>query len=177
MIAAYWITANGVSLRRNWKKPVKSSLTPRKDGESLKTNFYKMANLANIQKLHYCGKKLGNMCTCSNIATRQVKLRKKSEIDKITAEQEWQYRCEEHAKTPTVNKSVFESNEFDQSYALTKINIFLNSLIGKNIVSKAHTARQLNVRYVKLNTGGVMCYQEHSKQWKFVYYHQIESVL
>jgi len=40
-----------------------------------------------------------------------------------------------------------------------------------------HTARELRVKYVKPNSGGVMCFQEHSKKWKFVYYHQIESIL
>ena len=64
-----------------------------------------------------------------------------------------------------------------QSYSLTKINEFLHSLIGKNIVSKMHTARQLKVKYIKPNTGGIMCFQEHSKKWKFVYYNQIKDVL
>ncbi len=134
-------------------------------------------NIANIEKLYYCDKKTGNTCKCSNIATRQVKLKNKAEKDRITAQQEWQYRCEKHAATPTVNKVVVESNPFDQSYSLTKINRFLHSLIGKNIVSKVHTARQLIVKYVKPNSGGVMCFQEHSKKWKFVYYEQISEVL
>jgi len=136
-----------------------------------------MANIANIQKLYYCDKKSGNTCKCSNIATRQVKLRRKSESDKLTASQELQHRCEEHANASTVNKVVVESNPLDQSYSLTMINRFLNTLIGKSIVSKMHTARQLRVKYVKPEKGGVMCFQEHSKKWKFVYYEQIESVL
>jgi len=49
-----------------------------------------MPNIANIQKLHYCGKKLGNSCSCSNIATRQVKLKTKSEKDNPTTKQEYQ---------------------------------------------------------------------------------------
>jgi len=136
-----------------------------------------MANIANIQKLYYCDKKSGNTCKCSNIATRQVKLRRKSEKDKLTASQELQHRCEEHANTSTVNKVVVESTPLDQSYSITMINRFLNTLIGKNIVSKMHTARQLRVKYVKPEKGGVMCFQEHSNKWKFVYYEQIESVL
>lgn len=136
-----------------------------------------MPNIANIQKLHYCDKKSGNTCKCANIATRQVKLKNKAQKDSPTAQQEWQYRCEEHATTPTVNKVVVESNPFDQSYSLTMINRFLHSLIEKNIKSKMHTARQLRVKYIKPNTGGVMCFQEHSKKWKFVYYEQITEVL
>lgn len=136
-----------------------------------------MSNIANIQKLHYCDKKSGNTCKCANIATRQVKLKNKAQKDNPTAQQEWQYRCEKHATTPTVNKVVVESNPFDQSYSLTMISKFLHSLIGKNIVSKMHTARQLRVKYVKPNTGGVMCFQEHSNKWKFVYYEQITEVM
>ena len=134
-------------------------------------------NIANIQKLYYCDKKSGNRCKCASIATRQIKMKKKGEEHKLTATQELGHRCEEHATTPTVNKVVFESNPFDQGYSLTKISQFLHSLIEKNIVSKIHTARQLRVKYVKPNTGGVMCFQEHSKKWKFVYYDQIIHVL
>ena len=136
-----------------------------------------MPNIANIQKLHYCDKNIGNICKCGNIATRQVKLKNKAQKDSPTARQEWQYRCEEHITTRTANKVVVESKPFDQSYSLTMINKFLHSLIGKNIVSKVHTARHLRVKYVKPNTGGVMCFQEHSKKWKFVYYEQISKVL
>jgi hypothetical protein len=134
-------------------------------------------NIANIQKLHYCDKKSGNTCNCPNIATRQVKLKNKAFKDNPSATQEWQYRCEEHATTPTVNKVVVETNPFDQSYSLTKINEFLYSLIGKSIKSKIHTSKQLLVKYVKPNTGGVMCFQEKTKKFKFVYYEQISEVL
>jgi len=136
-----------------------------------------MSNIANIQKIKYCDKKSGSSCKCANIATRQVKLKNKFENDSPTARQEWQYRCEEHATTPTVNKVVVESNPFDQGYSLTMINRFLTSIIGKNIKSNAHTARELRVKYVKPNTGGVMCFQEYSNKWKFVYYEQISEVL
>ena len=136
-----------------------------------------MSNLANIQKLHYCDKKSGNTCKCANIATFRVKLKNKSLKENITAPQEWQYRCEKHATTETANKVVVESISFDQSYSLTKINEFLNSLIGKNIKSKMHTANQLRVRYLKPNTGGIMCFQEFSNKWKFVYYEQICEIL
>ena len=75
------------------------------------------------------------------------------------------------------NSGGMKSKPFDQSYILTKISQYLTTLIGKNIVSKMHTARQLRVKYIKPNTGGVMCFQEHSKKWKFVYYEQITEVL
>ena len=134
-------------------------------------------NIANIQKLHYCGKKTHGVCKCANIATVRVKLKNRLEKENPLAAIELQYRCDEHAKTPTAKKVVVESAPFDQSYSLTKINRFLQSLIGKNIVSKFHTARQLRVKYVKPNTGAVMCFQEHSNKWKFVYYEQISEVL
>jgi len=136
-----------------------------------------MGNIANIQKLYYCDKKSGNTCKCANVATRQVVLKNKAEVDKITAPQEWQHRCEEHANTPTVNKVVVQSNPLDQSYALTAISEFLKSLIGRNIKSKMHTALQLRVKYVKPEVGGVMCFQEHSGKWKFVYYEQISEII
>jgi len=135
-----------------------------------------MTNLANIQKLHYCDKKIGNSCKCANIATRQITMKSK-EDQSLSATQTHGYRCEEHAITGTVNKIVTESLPFDQSFALTKISQFLHSLIGKNISSKFHTAKQLRVKFVKPNTGGVMCFQEFSKKWKFVYYEQITDVL
>lgn len=134
-----------------------------------------MSNLANVQKLHYCDKKSGNSCKCSNIATRQITLKRKG--DQTLVATQWnEYRCEEHANTGTVNKIVVESLPFDQSFALTRISQFLHSLIGKNISSNFHTAKQLRVKYVKPNTGGIMCFQEYSNQWKFVYYHQISGV-
>lgn len=134
-------------------------------------------NIANIQKLHYCGKKTGSSASCSNIATRQVTLKNRSERDSVTAKQKHDYRCKKHANTPTQGRVVVESRPFDQSYSLTMINEYLRALIDKNIVSRAHTARQLRVKYVKPNSGGVMCFQEHSEQWKFVYYEQISEVL
>ena len=136
-----------------------------------------MNNFGNIQKLHYCDKKSGNTSKCAEIATRQITMKRKDEVDVLTAKQEHGYRCEDHALTGTVNKKVVESLPFDQSFALTKIVKYLQSLIGENIVSKMHTAKQLRVKYVKPNTGGVMCFQEHSKKWKFVYYEQITKVL
>jgi hypothetical protein len=134
-------------------------------------------NIANIQKLHYCDKKSSNTCTCSNLATRKIKLKNKSEKDNPLANEKWYYRCEEHALTPTSNKVVVDNVLFDQSQALMQTNQFLNTLIEKNIKSRVHTTKQLLVKYVKPNTGGVMCFQERSRKWKFVYYEQINEIL
>lgn len=136
-----------------------------------------MTIIESLPKLHYCDKKLGDTCTCANIATRQISMKSKKDFNRLSADQEYGYRCEEHYNTGTVNKSVYQSLPFDQSFALTKISQFLNSIIGKNIVSKVHTAKSLKVKFIKPNTGGVMCFQEQSKQWKFVYYHQISEVI
>ena len=135
-----------------------------------------MANLANVQPLKYCGCKSSNTSSCSNIATYQVTLRKRKEFDKNPMELQYDYRCEEHKNKGTTSKKIHEANEFDQGFSLQKINDFLKTLIGKNIHSKFHTARELRVKYLKEN-GGVMCFQEHSKKWKYVFYNQIDVVL
>jgi hypothetical protein len=136
-----------------------------------------MNNIANLQKLYYCDKKLGDRSKCSNIATRQVVLKNKSEKDNIIATQEWQHRCEEHSKTSTVTKCVVKSMPLDQSYSLCSINNFLKTLIGKSVLSKWHHLDPLKVEYVKPNTGGVMCKNEKNGKWKFVYYHQIDEII
>ncbi len=133
-------------------------------------------NLANIQPLRYCQKRLGNTGTCSHVATYITDLCPKGEKESPIARQEQNYRCEEHKDSTTVSKEVYRVKEFDQSFTLHKINQFLKSIVGKNIKSSAHTARELEVKYLKDN-GAVMCYQNHSKQWKYVYYHQIEEIL
>lgn len=134
-----------------------------------------MNNLAKIQKLNYCQCKHSNNGHCSSVATYQVKLRSRKN-DHVTATTEWSYRCEEHKNTGTNGRKIIEANPFDQSYALQKINEFLKSLIGRNIKSTYHSARWLEVKYLK-NNGAVMCFQPITKKWKYVYYNQIESVL
>lgn len=134
-------------------------------------------NLANIQKLYYCDK-LSNNCSCGNIATRQIKMvnkRWKNNPDSCPTKI-MGYRCEEHSFKPTVNYFVGESNELDQEYAFTKINQFLKSLINKKIISTHHGKRPLIVKYLGKNCG-IMCLNEFTKKWKFVYYNQIKQVL
>ena len=133
-----------------------------------------MSNLANIQKLYYCDCG-GKNSTCSEVATHQVKLSKKDDSLLIPTKVWWEYRCDEHINKGTKSKRVYETSELDQSYTLQKVNAFLKSLIGKSIKSSMHTAKGLEVKYLKSN-GGVMCYQPISKKWKFVYYEQIQSV-
>lgn len=134
-----------------------------------------MNNIANIQKLYYC--QHGNKNShCSNVATHQIKLRSKKDTNKIPTKARWETRCDEHKNTGTKRWSVYEINELDQDFELQRTNEFLKSLIGKRIKSSVHTARELEVKYLKSN-GAVMCYQNHSKKWKFVYYEQIEEIL
>lgn len=135
-----------------------------------------MSNLANVQKLHYCDKKSSNTCTCGNIATWQVDMCGKLNDSEIKLTSESHYRCDEHKNSGTVNRKVYSQLKFDQSFAITKINEFLKSLIGKSIHSTAHTARELEVKFLKDNCG-VMCYQPYSKKWKFTYYHQIDKII
>jgi len=128
-----------------------------------------MANLLNIKEhLKYCGN------NCANIAIYKVNLVKRgiSENSKIT----FGYRCENHKLKGSCDKKVLDYLPYNQSEKLNIINEFLKTLINKNIHSNFHTAKELKVKYLKEN-GGVMCFQEYSKKWKYVYYNQIDSVL
>ena len=134
-------------------------------------------NIANLPILYYCDKKTGHSCKCSGIATRRIRLKNRHEKDMPNAVSEWGYRCEEHAITPTAKRVVVESIPYNQWHIVTEINLFLSILVGKNIQSKIHRYQHLRVKYVKPNTGGVMCFQEKTNKWKFVYYNQISTVL
>lgn len=136
----------------------------------------KKNNLGNIQKLNYCGCKFGNKSTCGNIATYQVSLCKRGiDTSKPVLSQIYDYRCETHKLKGTVSTKVFDLSELDQSSTVQMIKNFLIGLVGKNIISSFHTARQLQVKYVK--DTGIMCFQPISRKWKFVYYEQIETIL
>lgn len=123
-----------------------------------------------LPKLNYCGCKR-NTGRCANVAVFKVKLRSKKN-DSITAQTDYAYRCELHRQKGTTNKKIVETEAFDQSYALQKINNFLKSLIGKTIQSTVHSAQGLQVKYLKEN-GAVMCFQSITKTWKYVYYNQV----
>jgi hypothetical protein len=131
-------------------------------------------NIADIHELHYCGKKNGNTGKCPNIATRIVALRNRK--DTTSTKEVLQYRCELHATTPTAKKVVVRSTPLDQSQILEETNRFLLGIIGLSIMSSWHAKKALEVKYIKPNTGGVMC-QNSRKEWKFVYYKQIYKIL
>jgi hypothetical protein len=129
-----------------------------------------------FQRPQYCCKKIGNTGRCSQFATWKVKLCSRTEqLDTLHLKYEMSYRCDEHKQSGTVNRKVFETRAFDQSYAIDKVNKFLNSIIGKIVKCKVHTAKGLEVKYRKDN-GGVMCFHPITKKWKFVYYDQITEV-
>lgn len=126
--------------------------------------------------LVYCKHKSSNTSSCGNVATRRVKLcRRKCDAPADGEAAVTSYRCEHHAAAGTGGYRIFESEAFDQSAALRKVNNFLDSLIGKTIQSTVHTAKGLVVKYKKPN-GGVMCFQPVTEKWKFVYYHQVKDV-
>ena len=134
-----------------------------------------MSDIANIGvKLKYCDTKNSNTSHCANIAKYKVVLI--SRKNDTNGERRNELRCEEHKNTGTNKKKVIECVLHEQQETVNKINTFLKSLIGKNIKSRFHTARQLRVKYLKDNCA-VMCYQEHSKKWKYVYYEQIEAII
>jgi len=131
-----------------------------------------MPNIANIEGvLKYCNCKRSNTGHyCGNIAAYTVILAPK----KGTGKNIKQYRCEEHKQRGTGSKKVIDHSPFDQTALLGKITDYLKTIIGKNIKSNMHTARHLEVKYIK--DAGVMCYQNYSLKWKYVYYHQIKYV-
>lgn len=141
-----------------------------------------MENLANIQRLKYCGKLTGMSSSCPNVATKQVKLCNKKDLQKfIKLKYEMDYRCDEHEKTGTVSKSVYEIRDLDQCFELQIINNFLKTILGKKIISSYHRNSkgkhtELTVKYLKEN-GAVMCFDERRKSWEYVYYHQIKMIL
>lgn len=126
-----------------------------------------------MEQLKYCQRKYGEHYTCSNLAVYIVKLvwRNRKCTDKI--KDTVQYRCEKCKNHGTVGKKVVEQKPFDQSKELETVNIYLRSLVGRRINSSRHGASRLEVKYLKPN-GGVMCFDDYSKKWQFVYYHQIE---
>ncbi|MHC0442350.1 hypothetical protein [Flavobacterium sp. 3-210] len=129
-----------------------------------------MADLANIKEhLKYCGN------SCAHLAKYKITLEAKVLTPK-SEKPKTAYRCEDHKNKGTNGKKITNQVPFDQSEKLLKVNEFLQSLVGRNIHSRFHTARHLRVKYLKEN-GGVMCFQEHSKKWKYVYYNQIDSIL
>lgn len=127
-----------------------------------------------LPTLIYCRKKIGNHATCGKIATHCVTMQNKKE-NVISKRQINVHRCDAHIKSSTSTKQVVSTMPIDQSKELYSINKFLYTIIGKRISSTFHTAKYLTVKYVKEN-GGVMCFQEVTKKWKFVYFRQISII-
>jgi len=124
-----------------------------------------------LPNLIYCGCKNSNTGHCASVASYHVKLRTRKN-DSDTAETVWSYRCEAHKQSGTNKKKIVECNNLDQSISLQIINNFLKSLIGKKIQATVHSAKALEVKYMKEN-GAVMCFQPITKKWKYVYYNQV----
>ena len=76
---------------------------------------------ADISKIKYCDKKLGNSCTCSNLATHKVILKNRFEKDIVGAKEVSSYRCDKHENTSTVGKVVVESTQIEQSNSISEI--------------------------------------------------------
>lgn len=137
-----------------------------------------MANILKLEvELKRCSNKTGNNSTCPELAQSVSYLHKRGVVPAPTStDYIHQYRCIEHSWSSTAKRVVFGTFPYNQADIKAKVDAFLRTLIGQRIVSSAHTARELRVKYVKDHCG-VMCYQEHSHQWKFVYYHQITEIL
>ncbi len=135
-----------------------------------------MSDIANIgATLKYCQTKHSNTGHCAGVAAYNVVLI--SRKNDTNGEKRNELRCEEHKGAGTNKKKVIECTPHEQQELVKKINAFLKSIVGKNIHATAHTAPQLRVKYVKELHCAVMCFQEHSNQWKYVYYHQIDQIL
>lgn len=130
--------------------------------------------ITEMKGLIYCKHKRSNTGHCSNLAVWEVTLSNRGNED--SGKTTLSHRCDAHKNAGTTGKKVIEVNGLDQGEAIQKVNTFLHSLIGKRIKASVHTARELEVKYLKDN-GGVMCLQPITKKWKYVYYNQIESIL
>lgn len=128
-----------------------------------------------MEKLQYCQSRSSNTGHCAEIAAHTVTLITRN--NKENGEKRTERRCEKHKNKGTTKKCVIDSKTLDQSELYGQVNRFLNSLIGKNIVSSYHPVTYQYPfigKYLKDN-GGIMCYNDHTKKWKFVYYHQIQN--
>ncbi len=124
-----------------------------------------MKKLPNIK---YCQKNKSNHSSCSHLATQIVTL-----VSEVS--QRIEYRCDS-CKGGTTKMKVQSIEPFNQDENIRAVNSFLRLLIGKSIKSKAHTAKALQVQYMKDNCG-VMCFQPITKKYKYVYYNQITAIL
>lgn len=123
-----------------------------------------------VIKLKYCDKKSGNSSHCSKLATFQCKKQSK---DNPNGDIKFCFRCEEHKNSSTANQKIIDSIPFEQEEKLKKVFLYLNSLIGKEVFSSWHRNNYGFIgKYLKPN-GGIMCQNDKTKKYKFIYYHEI----
>ncbi len=134
----------------------------------------RIKELLAFQPLKYCAKRTGDFAKCANVATWQVRLCNKSDIDKNVRKELLENRCDKHKLSSTSCKKVFQVDELDQCFALQKVNDVLKFVIGKTITSTRFKGK-LTAKYKKDN-GGVMCFDELKDRWVYVYYYQISEV-
>ena len=128
--------------------------------------------ISGLPNIAYCKYMIGDI-GCGRLAQYRVQLYKRPGVPSIIKTSQ---RCEQHKLKGGKKWKVFDSQPLIQSDAIKTVMGFLRSIVGREIVSSFHTARSLEVKYVKENCG-VMCWQPISKKWKFVYCNQIVSVL
>ena len=117
-------------------------------------------------KLKYCG------CHCGQVATMQITLVNKKDENK----KRYDYRCDKHSRKGTKTYRVVNIDEFDQSWKLQKINEWLETLVGKKIMSSFHNVKTpFEVKYQKKEIGGLMCLSKYN-HWKLVYAEQISQI-
>jgi len=124
-----------------------------------------------LPKIHKCECNHGQLMKCANVAKYSVVLRTRSNEGE-NAQKVNSYRCENHKNKGTTNRKVIEQTPLNQDDNLKIVYSFLRSLVGKTISSSYHTAKELEVKYVKENCA-VMCLQPITKKYKLVYYNQI----
>jgi hypothetical protein len=120
--------------------------------------------------IQFCCNKTSNTSRCSSLATHQVELKSKKNETISTS-----FRCDAHKQTGTNGKTVVGAVPFDQQEKVNTVFAYLRTLVGRRIKSSWHSAKELEVKYLKDNCG-VMCFQPITKKWKYVYYNQITSV-
>lgn len=102
------------------------------------------------------------------MATNKIYLAKNKKQNKFII-----YTCEKH-KPKNDKNHITGIVPFDQIKKLWEVNRYLLQFIGKEIRS-TQEYNILQARYIKPNTGGIMCYCEKKKSWCFVYHYQIKE--
>ena len=118
----------------------------------------------------YCDKKLSNTGTCVHLATYKSKFitKKNKDNGQITTH----HRCDQHKTTSTVHTIWLSSEPITQYFEIDNIITTLKTYIGKEITSSWHRNKYpLIGKFIK--DCGIMCLEDKTKKWVYVYYHQI----